>query len=77
MKKPAPEVFSGPSLFSEKEILVIKYIYRQKTNEQIAALMKKSVRTIEGYRDAVYKKSKTTNAVGLVIYALKKGICKL
>jgi DNA-binding NarL/FixJ family response regulator len=44
----------------------------EKTYQQIAADMKVSERTVEGYREALFKKFQVSTRVGLVIWAIKK-----
>ncbi len=63
--------------FTAHEIALIKHIFNQKSNIEMATLFKKSMRTIEGHRQIVYKKAGVTNSVGLVLFALRQRICVL
>jgi DNA-binding NarL/FixJ family response regulator len=36
-----------------------------------------SERTIDGYRDAIFRKLNVTTRVGMVLYAVKNGLVKL
>lgn len=64
-------------IFSKTELKIIKLLCRQFTNAEIAENLEKSIRTIEGYRKGLLEKTKSKNSVGIVIYALKKGIHKI
>jgi DNA-binding NarL/FixJ family response regulator len=47
------------------------------TYKEIADKMKLSQRTVEGYRDDLFKKLNVISRVGLVVFAIKHGLCKL
>lgn len=55
---------------TEKEKEVILYICRGMANKDIAEKMYLSIRTIEGYREKIMQKTKTTKVAGLVLYAI-------
>jgi DNA-binding NarL/FixJ family response regulator len=59
---------------NEREIEVLKLICQEKMNSEIADKLFLSVRTVEGYRTKLFEKTGSKNIVGLVIYAIKKGI---
>ena len=59
----------------EKEFL--QFACSEKTYPQIATEMKVSERTVDGYREALFKKLQVTTRVGLVISAIKKGLVQL
>lgn len=65
------------STFTDKEIRIIQLICKQKTNEEIAEHLKLSSRTVEGYRQVIIKKTKSKNAIGIAIYAIKNGLFKI
>lgn len=56
---------------------VLKYACSEKTYKEIAEEMHLSPKTIDGYRDSLFKKTGVKSRVGLVIYALKKGLHEL
>jgi two-component system, NarL family, response regulator NreC len=61
--------------FNEREIIVIKQICAQKTNEYIASqVLFVSKRTVEGYRQKIMDKLNVSNSIGIIIYALKNGL---
>jgi len=64
-------------MFTEKELQVIRLICAQASNEEMAVKLKKSVRTIEGYRAKIFTKMKVRNSVGIALYAVKTGIYKI
>jgi DNA-binding CsgD family transcriptional regulator len=61
---------------SAKEKKIIKLIWQTNTTAEIAAKMKLSPRTIEGYRNIIMAKTKSKNVVALIRYALKKKLVK-
>jgi len=62
------------SEISENEMTVLKMACTERTYKQIAEEMHLSPKTIDGYRDSLFKKTGVKSRVGLVIYAIKKGI---
>lgn len=59
---------------SGKELEFLKYACTELTYKEIADKMFLSVRTIDGYREALFEKLNVKSRVGLVIYAIKQGI---
>jgi DNA-binding NarL/FixJ family response regulator len=49
----------------------------EKKYAEIAKEMFVSERTVDGYREALFKKLEITSRVGLVIYAIKNGLVKI
>ncbi|HLK27912.1 MAG TPA: response regulator transcription factor [Puia sp.] len=62
---------------NERELAFIKLACSEKTYFEIAKEMFLSERTIDGYRDALFKKLNVTTRVGLVMYAIKNGLVKI
>lgn len=62
--------------FSEKEKSVVRLICQEFSNKEIAAKLKLSVRTIEGYRHSIQEKMDVHSTAGLVVYAIRRGIFK-
>jgi DNA-binding NarL/FixJ family response regulator len=62
---------------SEKELIFIKLACSELTYKEIANKLGLSTRTVEGYRDEIFKKLNVTTRVGLVMFAVKNGICTL
>lgn len=59
------------SEITPREIDVLKLIIEEKTTSEIAAILKISNYTVEGYRKNLLNKTGATNVVGLIKYAMK------
>ena len=59
---------------SENEMKVLHLACSERTYKEIAEEMHLSPKTIDGYRDALFKKTGSKSRVGLVLYAIKKGL---
>ncbi|MBA4145540.1 MAG: DNA-binding response regulator [Cytophaga sp.] len=72
---------TGPAtaepLLNERELIFLKLACTEMTYKEIADKMNLSPRTIDGYREALFEKLRVKSRVGLVIYALTKGIVML
>ena len=62
---------------TEKEIAFMKLACSEMTYKEIADIMKLSQRTVEGYRDDLFKKLDVVSRVGLVLFAIKNGLVKI
>ena len=58
----------------ERELEFLKLASTEMTYKEIASVMNLSPKTIDGYREQLFKKLDAKNRVGLVIYAIKNGI---
>ena len=58
----------------EREIEFLKLASTEMTYKEVASVMNLSPKTIDGYREQLFKKLGVKNRVGLVIYAIKNGI---
>lgn len=65
-----------PSL-SSREIEVLTLIAREYNNEQIAEKLFISERTVEAHRRNIFIKTKTKSIVGLIKYAISKGLINI
>lgn len=65
------------SELSEKEIAFLKYACTEMTYKDIASNMQVSPRTVDGYREDLFRKLNVQSRVGLVVFAIKHGIFKL
>jgi len=63
--------------FKENELIFIKLACSEMTYREIAEVMNLSPKTIDGYRQDLFKRLKIKNRVGLVIFALKKNLIKI
>ncbi|TPN82227.1 response regulator transcription factor [Aquimarina algicola] len=62
---------------TEKERKFLKYACSELTYKDIAEEMKISPKTIENYREAVFKKLEVKTRVGLVLYSIKHNLFKI
>ena len=62
---------------TDREHQFIKLACSEKSYQEIATEMFVSERTVDGYRDALFKKLNVGTRVGLVIYAIKNGLVKI
>lgn len=62
---------------SEREIQFLKLACSEKTYQQIAKEMFVGERTVDGYRDALFKKLDMNTRVGLVMYAIKNKLVEI
>jgi DNA-binding NarL/FixJ family response regulator len=60
--------------FTDREIMIIRLICKELSNQEIADLMNLSRRTIEGYRENIIQKTRARNTAGIVLYAIKNKI---
>jgi DNA-binding NarL/FixJ family response regulator len=72
-----PYTKSSPALFNEKEIEMIQLFCEEKTCQEIADIMHKSIRTVEEWRGKIIAKMGVRNLAGMVIYSMKNGIYEL
>ncbi len=61
----------------DKETEFLKLLCSELTYKQIADKLSVSARTVDSYRDALFKKLNAKTRVGLVMYALKNNIARL
>ena len=59
---------------TNKEIIVLKQICSGRSTKEMSVDLNVSVKTIEGHKTKIYKKVNTSNLIGLINYAKKKGI---
>ena len=63
-------------LLTKREIEIIRLIYQEMTNKEIAEKLYLTIATIESHRNNIFHKTNSKNTVGLLKYALKNGIIK-
>lgn len=64
-------------LLTDKEVEFLKLACSELPYKEIAEKMYVSVRRVEDYRNALFDKLKIRSRVGLVMYAIKKGIFEI
>lgn len=62
------------SLFSVREMQIIKMICKEHKSKEIADKLFINVRTVESHRKHVMDKTGTKNIIGVILFALKNGI---
>ncbi|MGB4772808.1 MAG: response regulator transcription factor [Chitinophagaceae bacterium] len=62
---------------SDKELQFLELACSEMTYKQIAIKMHVSTRTVDDYRDELYRKLNIRSRVGLVIFAVRQGLCKI
>jgi DNA-binding NarL/FixJ family response regulator len=72
----ASDAPSFPKL-SDREAEFLKHACSEKNYQQIADEMFVSERTVDGYRESLFKKFNVSNRVGLVLYAIKNQLVQL
>ncbi len=65
---------NGKNSLSELEILVMKLICQEYSTKEISEMIFRGVRTVEGIRSNILRKTGAKNSNGIVMYAVKKGI---
>lgn len=68
-----PRSIDGVEL-NDREIEILRLVCQEYSNQEIADKVFLSVRTVEGYRARLFEKTGSRNLVGLVIFAIKRGI---
>ena len=85
MTRKVMQTMSGKDIFDEetkvrlqeREVEFLHYAASELTYKEIAEKMFCSPRTVESYRDSLFEKLGYKTRIGLVMYALRKGIIKL
>ncbi len=65
------------SILSDRELSFLQFCCTDLTYKEIATKMYLSPKTIDGYRENLFKKFNVKNRIGLAIYAIKNGIVKI
>lgn len=77
---PRPEILFSelpPTHFTDQELVFMRWACTDKSHKEIADLLNLSPRTIDGYRDSLFKKLRVHSRVGIVLFALRNGIVPL
>lgn len=74
-KKIIKPSFNDNVEFTERELEVLKLICDEKTNVEIGKLIFLSPRSVEGIRQRLIEKIGVRNTAGLVMFAVKTGLC--
>ncbi|MCW3087915.1 MAG: DNA-binding response regulator [Sediminibacterium sp.] len=74
------EVESGRTpqvMLNEQELVFLRWACTELSHKQIAAEMQVSPRTVDGYRDSLFRKLNVASRVGMAIYAIRAGIVQV
>lgn len=72
------EIITGDGeSIGRRELEVLHLIARECGNREIAAELHLSIRTVEGYRRRLLEKTGAANAIGLVMWGLRRGLVSL
>jgi len=64
-------------MFSEQELIFFRWACTEKCHKEIAEEMRVSPRTIDGYRDSLFKKLHVNSRMGIALYAIKNELVQL
>lgn len=64
-------------MLTEQELSFLRWTCTEKSHKQIAEEMRVSPRTIDGYRDSLFKKLNVNTRVGIALYAIKNSLVQL
>lgn len=59
---------------TDRELAFLKFACSDDTYKRVAANMGVTVRTVDGYRDSIFKKFKVESRTGMVLEAVRKGL---
>ncbi len=68
---------SSMHLVREREHEFLQYATSDLTYKEIAGLMDLSQRTIDGYRESLFKKLKVQSRTGMILEAIKRGLVRV
>jgi DNA-binding CsgD family transcriptional regulator/DNA-binding transcriptional ArsR family regulator len=75
--KPTIKAKEGAITFTPMELKVIQLVCRENSTWEIAEKLGIGKRTVEDYRSNIIKKMKVRNSVGILFFAIKKGLFKI
>jgi two-component system invasion response regulator UvrY len=64
-------------VLNPQELAFLKWTCTELTHKQIAHEMQVSPRTVDGYRDSLFRKLEVNSRVGLAVYAIKNGFVRV
>lgn len=76
-KMKANQSSSAAIALNSQEIAFLRWSCTELTHKEIAHEMQVSPRTIDGYRDTLFKKLNVNSRVGIAIYAIKHGFVQV
>lgn len=70
-------ILEDSTTLSTQEINFLRWACTDLTHKEIAVEMQVSPRTVDGYRDSLFRKLNVTSRVGIVIYAIRNGFVQV
>ena len=64
-------------MLSTQELSFIRWVCTEKTYKEIADEMQISPRTVDGYRDSLFRKLHVSSRVGIALYAIKNRLVQI
>ena len=64
-------------LLNTQELSFLRWACTELTHKQIADEMGVSPRTVDGYRDSLFRKLQVNSRVGIAVYAIKNGLVQI
>jgi len=74
VEKKTPPAHHEATVLSPREREILDYICRGFSNAEISGFLNLSIRTVEGHRNRMLKKTSCKNSVCLAVYAIKNGL---
>ena len=65
------------NLLTEREMEILKQIFQNKTNREIAKLFHLSIHTIKAHNSEIYRKLNAKNKLDAILTAIRKGYLEL
>jgi DNA-binding NarL/FixJ family response regulator len=69
--------YAQPKELTDKETEIVYCTCEEMTNKEIGEKMNLSPRTIEDYKEKIYRKTNTTSAIGIVKYAIARHLFRI
>jgi DNA-binding NarL/FixJ family response regulator len=76
-RSPAIDGLIPETELTRREVQIVKMVYHKKSNSDIAKTLNLSVRTIEGHRYNISKKTNTTNTFELIDYVVENKLMNI
>lgn len=75
--KDGEDIDTPKIMLTEQELNFLRWACTEKSHKEIAEEMRISPRTVDGYRDSLFKKLNVNTRVGIALYAIKNGLVQV
>ena len=65
------------NILTKREMEILKQVYQNKTNREIAELFHLSIHTIKAHNSEIYRKLNAKNKLDAILTAIRKGYLEL